>query len=381
MAATRTSRKPATAAPKQPSRVTKNAAPKASKKSSPKTAGEKPAPKAAVKTPSPKTAGKRPQKAGLAATAASSRPRRSARVTRASRASLPKEAFQVGVGPVDLSDEGIEKRRALFTQWEAQYAVDGEAAYPYLTATPSTTHRYLNKANNFVPKDDRFVAPKVYSPPEHPKITEAEKKGTLTRTKLLYYAGMNRITREDAFHARPSVKLKIPDGLKAILVDDWENVTKNNQLIPLPHPKPVSKILEDYTAYEAPKRPEGSAQVDILHETLAGLKEYFDKALGRILLYRFERAQYSEVVAKWNSSDPEWEGKKTASDTYGAEHLMRLVVSLPELVAQTNMDQQSVNRLREEMTKITNWLAKNAEQYFLSEYEVPNSEYIDKAKN
>ena len=57
------------------------------------------------------------------------------------------------------------------------------------------------------------------------------------------------------------------------------------------------------------------------------------------------------------------------------------IVSLPELVAQTNMDQQSVNRLREEMTKITNWLSKNAENYFLSDYENPNSEYTEKAKN
>lgn len=82
------------------------------------------------------------------------------------------------------------------------------------------------------------------------------------------------------------MKLKVPDSLKAVLVDDWENITKNNQLVPLPHPKPVTKIIEEYTAYEMPKRPQGSAQVDILEETLAGLKEYFDKALGRILLYR-----------------------------------------------------------------------------------------------
>lgn len=79
----------------------------------------------------------------------------------------------------------------------------------------------------------------------------------------------------------------MPDILKAMLVDDWENVTKNNQLVPLPHPRPVTKILEDYAAYETPKRPAGSSHVDILEETLAGLKEYFDKSLGRILLYRY----------------------------------------------------------------------------------------------
>lgn len=186
---------------------------------------------------------------------------------------------------------------------------------------------------------------------------------------------------EDAFHARPSIKLIIPDVLKALLVDDWENITKNNQLVPLPHPNPISKILTDYSAYESPKRPEGSAQIDILEETLAGLKEYFDKCLSRILLYRFERSQYAEVREKWQSDDPDWANRKTAVETYGPEHLMRLLVSLPELIAQTNMDQQSVNRLREELTKFTSWLSRHAGDYFVSEYETPSNDYVEKAKN
>jgi hypothetical protein len=55
-------------------------------------------------------------------------------------------------------------------------------------------------------------------------------------------------------------------------------------------------------------------------------------------------------------------------------------VSLPELIAQTNMDHQSVNRLREELSKITNWLGKNPLLYFVSEYETPGPEYIEKAR-
>lgn len=93
-------------------------------------------------------------------------------------------------------------------------------------------------------------------------------------------------TQEEAFAARPSIKILVPDTLKGLLVDDWENITKNNQLVPIPHPTPVSKILEDYVNYEKPQRPENSASIDILEETVAGLKEYFDKSLGRILLYR-----------------------------------------------------------------------------------------------
>jgi mortality factor 4-like protein 1 len=92
--------------------------------------------------------------------------------------------------------------------------------------------------------------------------------------------------QEAEFHARPSIKLLIPDHIKAILVDDWENVTKNQQLVPLPSAHPVNSILNDYLEFERPKRQPASAQADILEEVVAGLKEYFDKCLGRILLYR-----------------------------------------------------------------------------------------------
>jgi mortality factor 4-like protein 1 len=44
------------------------------------------------------------------------------------------------------------------------------------------------------------------------------------------------------------------------------------------------------------------------------------------------------------------------------------------------MDQQSVNRLREELLKMTNWLGKNATTYFVSEYETPSQAYIEKAR-
>lgn len=139
----------------------------------------------------------------------------------------------------------------------------------------------------------------------------------------------------------------MPDHLKAALVDDWENVTKNQQLVPLPHRVPAETVLDDYLIFERPHREEGSASLDILEETVAGLREYFDKCLGRILLYRyyyyrpmrphfcvllapvlcsnlrssFERPQYIEMHASWESG-----GKhKSPLDTYGVEHLCRLL--------------------------------------------------------
>ena len=83
------------------------------------------------------------------------------------------------------------------------------------------------------------------------------------------------------------INLPVPDHIQAMLVDDWENITKNNQLVPLPHTNPVTKILEEYLAHEKPQREEGSASMDILEEVIAGFREYFEKALSRILLYRY----------------------------------------------------------------------------------------------
>lgn len=78
----------------------------------------------------------------------------------------------------------------------------------------------------------------------------------------------------------------MPDHIKALLVDDWENVTKNLQLVPLPHPYSVNRIIEEYVAHEAPKREAGSASADLLEEAMTGIKTYFELALGRSLLYR-----------------------------------------------------------------------------------------------
>lgn len=55
-------------------------------------------------------------------------------------------------------------------------------------------------------------------------------------------------------------------------------------------------------------------------------------------------------------------------------------VSLPELVAQTNMDQQSVNKLRMELSLLTNWLSNNSQKFFVSEYISASQDYIEKAR-
>ena len=112
----------------------------------------------------------------------------------------------------------------------------------------------------------------------------------------------------------------MPDLLKNILVDDWEHVTKNLLLVTLPAKKNVTSILNEYWEEERMQRPKDSAEYDILEEIIAGTKEYFNKALGRILLYTFERPQYADLRSQWIHKD-----NMGAADVYGGEHLLRLM--------------------------------------------------------
>ena len=59
---------------------------------------------------------------------------------------------------------------------------------------------------------------------------------------------------------------------------------------------------------------------------------------------------------------------------------LTILVSMPDLIAHTNMDSQGVSRLREELHKMTQWLSKNAGNYLSQEYEQPTQDYIDRVK-
>lgn len=116
----------------------------------------------------------------------------------------------------------------------------------------------------------------------------------------------------------------MPDNLKALIVDDWERVTKNAAVVALPAPKPVRQILQEWRDEEAPKRVESRIDVDVLDEVISGVLEYFDTMLDKLLLYRYERPQYRLLRKKYSGTP-----SKGPVDIYGAEHLIRLFSMCP----------------------------------------------------
>ena len=167
------------------------------------------------------------------------------------------------------------------------------------------------------------------------------------------------------------MKLSIPETLKLLLVDDWEAITKNNQVCSFPpftllpivtsiltgmHITTSSLLFLEHQTCRKSWNNSASissrnrqqcayASCRILHiwdldvlwyrlrdpKTLlptitAGLQTYFDRALGANLLYRFERPQYAEVRKQYVTGPNVKVGQeKEMSAIYGAEHLLRML--------------------------------------------------------
>ncbi|KAI7856501.1 MRG-domain-containing protein [Circinella umbellata] len=173
--------------------------------------------------------------------------------------------------------------------------------------------------------------------------------------------------KDEDYLNRPEVRMDIPDTMKAQLIDDWENVTKNQQLVELPRTPTITNLLEQYRKYKLDRKGSSGTE-DLLSEIIDGVKEYFNKALGTILLYRFERHQYANIRKQYP--------KKEMVDIYGAEHLLRLFVQMPSLIAHTDMDADATAVLTEYLNDITKYMHKNQKQIFCSEYENATPDYV-----
>ncbi|XP_030495293.1 protein MRG1 isoform X2 [Cannabis sativa] len=150
-------------------------------------------------------------------------------------------------------------------------------------------------------------------------------------------------------------KIQIPLGLRKHLVDDCEFITCMGKLPRLPRHPNVSEIFQWYIQHRTEQK-EPSA--DSVHEIMKGLQCYFDKALPLRLLYSEERQQYERAMAAYDL---------TPSHVYGAEHLLRLFVLMPELLYHANMEEEALVELIENFNDFLKYLRMNQGACFRSD--------------
>lgn len=173
--------------------------------------------------------------------------------------------------------------------------------------------------------------------------------------------GDQHLQSEDEYYAVPSIHFLVDDNLKSLLVDDWERITKHFNCVKLPHTKPIRLILQDWYDHDSP-RLETRMDRDVLGIIKDGLCVLFDKYLDLKLLYNFERPQLRYLHDTYGSTD------KKPCDIYGAEHLIRLLTTIGDLMVEGDFTPGQVRCWQEELTRLANWLSRNSHHYFLNEY-------------
>ncbi|KIY45312.1 MRG-domain-containing protein [Fistulina hepatica ATCC 64428] len=175
-------------------------------------------------------------------------------------------------------------------------------------------------------------------------------------------------------HRKPEIKLNIPESLKVRLVDDWEAVTKNNQLVTVPREPSVEQILAEFEDLREP--------TVLISSITSGLQIYFDRALGSNLLYRFERPQYATVRERYITGQQVIIGQeREMSAVYGAEHLLRMIISLPQMVSQSSLDAESVAIVRDYVNEFLLWIERESSRVFQAEYEHASIQYQNVARS
>eukprot|EP00048_Salpingoeca_helianthica_P004364 m.76206 g.76206 ORF g.76206 m.76206 type:complete len:272 (+) comp13162_c0_seq2:27-842(+) len=149
-------------------------------------------------------------------------------------------------------------------------------------------------------------------------------------------------------------KLVLPPQLKRQLVDDYHFIVTENRLVTLPRTPNVAQILTQFR--------EANAQTPV--DWLKDFEALFCVALGTRLLYPFERVQYLEAL----QGTP----LHTLCELYGAEHLLRFLLKLPEILAEAGI----MLPQREHVDRLLAYLDSNFAPLFMSEYDNATPSYM-----
>jgi len=160
-------------------------------------------------------------------------------------------------------------------------------------------------------------------------------------------------------------QLRLPQAMKLRLINDWERITREKRLVPLPRQPSIATLLDEFVATKAKR----SSHERLYIEVCDGMRSYFNQALGTLLLYKYERKQYRDTRESFKD--------RSLVDVYGAEHLLRLFVKLPELLGHCKLQREHMTVLLAKLTELLKFMQANKTKYFLNTYESASDEYLE----
>ncbi|KAK9506631.1 hypothetical protein O3M35_008526 [Rhynocoris fuscipes] len=165
------------------------------------------------------------------------------------------------------------------------------------------------------------------------------------------------VESEEQFLTKVEIKVKIPDELKPILVDDWQNICAHKKLLKFPVRITADSIMEEYLAQKVSSKNTTPNKENARTDMINGIRSYFNVMLGPQLLYECERKQYLEIMREKGTT-------VKPSSVYGAVHLLRLFVRIGRALAYTRLDEKHVQCLLVLLQDFLKHLQKNVATYF-----------------
>ena len=127
-------------------------------------------------------------------------------------------------------------------------------------------------------------------------------------------------------------------------------VQEPRRLLAIPRNPSVNQIIEDFLAHKKEKADQ--EQYEKYCSLFYGLKNFFNRTLSTILLYRQEREQY--LLAKRYGAP---------SEVYGAEHLLRLFSKLPNLFVNVSLLPTDINQIQNKLSELLKFIQKYCDKY------------------
>jgi len=188
---------------------------------------------------------------------------------------------------------------------------------------------------------------------------------------------------------RHSEKLVIPFTLKKVMVEEWEIISQCKMVPVLPSTVTIREALDKYLASKLeviaikPTDEQNSENTTPSKEETEeyknkelewknmcdGIAMFFNQALPFRLLYRQEETQFALIEA-----DPDL-SLIPKSELYGCEHLLRLFVHLPALLAENLTDTES-RPILSKLGDLIRFLQKHQSTLFTQAYRKPNEDEI-----
>ncbi|CAF1608998.1 unnamed protein product [Rotaria sp. Silwood1] len=209
------------------------------------------------------------------------------------------------------------------------------------------------------------------------KITNKDKKSETISTIIndlsplisVQHETCQRLTRR--FYSYQMEWLKFPSELVELLINDRDLINNQNNLLLIP-PNDSSLIIRNiFKNYLEQQINECSlAEVLAIKTLISSLIDMFNIALGKCLLYRFERLQLRQLLEK--------DSQISLCDYYGSIHLLRFLWRIKDLLrdmsANTNRDEFGL--LLGRIQHFLNYLYENKTILFPSnEYDICSTEY------